>query len=418
MTKKKIHSEEGTKRKEHPLARFLGVLFTAICAFVIGWLVKDIMPDAEQGLPAGLLPAEDGEPLVRVERAGLKALNPPVDFIGRVEPVRDVDLGARVSGYVTKVNFKEGASVEEGDLLFEIDLEPYEAVVALRKAELAQVEAEVERAERYLKRLNASDARGITQADMDKAESDVAAGRAGVVQAQASVRMAEIDLKHCRIHAPISGKTGRAVATVGDYVAPSIGTLVRIVQMDPIRVVFSMTDREYFEWRDKISHERLWDTMRLRLRLPNGKIPDLSGEPDFENNEMSGRTANLSIRIRFSNTDGLLVPNSYVTVMIDEKDPHPYPVISQSALHTNSDGDFVYVLAESSKVVRRKVKTGDTFKGAVELMEGVKDGEKVVVEGVLNLSDGVKVRVDEEMPSHAGRHESVSITVNDGAAEI
>ncbi len=414
---KKSDSEDEKKRREHPIAKFLGVLLTAVCAFIIGWIVKGMLPERAGGMPEGMLPPPPGEPLVKVEPARLEALNPPVDFIGRVEPIRDVDLGARISGYVTKVNFEEGAWVKEGDLLFEIDPEPYEAVVALRKAELAQAEAEVERADRYLKRLNASDARGITQADMDKAESDVAAGNARVVQARASIRLAEIDLKHCRIHAPIAGKTGLAVATVGDYVAPSIGTLVRIVQVDPIRVVFSMTDREYLEWRDKIVDERWQNVMRLRLRLPTGVVSDRIGEPDFENNEMSAQTATLPIRIRFNNRDGLLIPNSYVTVMIDVKNPVPYPVVSQSALQTTADGDFVYVLGENLKVARRKVKTGDMANGVVELLEGVKDGEQVVVEGLLNLSDGISVRV-ETPPQNAAASDADGSMTNRGAAEI
>jgi RND family efflux transporter MFP subunit len=414
---KKSDSEDQKKCKEHPIAKGLGVLLTAVCAFIIGWIVKGMLPERVGGIPEGMLPTAPGDPLVKVEPARVASLNPPVDFIGRVEPIRDVDLGARISGYVTKVNFEEGAWVKEGDLLFEIDPEPYEAVVALRKAELAQAEAELERAERYLKRLNASDARGITQADMDKAESDVAAGNAKVVQARASLRLAEIDLKHCRIHAPIAGKTGRAVATVGDYVAPSIGTLVRIVQIDPIRVVFSMTDREYFEWRDKIVDERWQNVMRLRLRLPTGVVSDRIGEPDFENNEMSSQTATLPIRIRFSNRDGLLIPNSYVTVMIDVKSPVAHPVVSQSALQTTADGDFVYVLGKNLKVARRKVRTGDMANGFVELLEGVKDGEQVVVEGLLNLSDGISVRVD-TLPKNAAASDADDSMTTRGAAEI
>lgn len=400
MNEEKYEIKDEGLKKEHPIAKFFGIMFTAICAFIIGFIVKGMMPVHEGGIPPGMMPPPPGDPLVKVESAELGILNPPVSFIGHVEPIRDVDLGARISGYVTKVNFKEGSIVKEGDLLFEIDPEPYEAIVAVHKAELAQAEAEVDRAERYLKRLKASDVRGITQSDMDKSESDVASGKARVEQAKASLRLAEIDLKHCRITAPIAGKIGRTIANIGDYVAPSVGTLARIVQLDPIRVVFSVTDREYVGIREKIAEDLLNAELRIRIKLPTGTIPDLIGERDFEDNEMSSTTATLPVRVKFDNKDTLLVPNSYVTVLIDAKTPAKYPVVSQSALVTASDGDYVYVVGKNLKVSKRKVKLGDVENGRVELHDGLKPGERVVVEGVQGLIDGISVRIVGDEPIH------------------
>ncbi|MDA3923981.1 MAG: efflux RND transporter periplasmic adaptor subunit [Kiritimatiellae bacterium] len=385
--------------KEHPVAKFFGVMFTAICAFIIGFIVKGMIPAPAGGLPAGLLPPPPGDPLVKLESAMLGTLNPPVSFIGHVEPIQDVDLGARTSGYVTKVNFAEGAFVKAGDLLFEIDSESYEAMVSVRKAELAQAVAEVERAESFLKRLSASDARGITQADMDTAQSDVAGGKARVEQAKANLLLAEIDLKHCRIIAPIDGKIGKTIANIGDYVAPAMGSLARIIQLDPIRVVFSVTDREYIGIREKIAENELNDELRLRLKLPTGTIPDLIGVRDFEDNEMSFTTATLPIRIKFDNKDRFLIPNSYVTVLVDAKTPAQYPVVSQSALVIDAEGDSVYVIGEDGKAQKRQVKIGDIENGRVEIHSGVKAGERVVVEGVLGLAEGVKVRLAGDAPA-------------------
>ncbi len=415
MEEKKESIDEGLRR-EHPVAKVFGVFVTAVCAFAIGWLVKGMMPAPQSGgMPPGMMPPPPGDPLVAVERAELGVLNPPVEFIGRVEPIRAVDLGARISGYVVRVNFIEGALVREGETLFEIDPEPYQATVALRRAELAQAEAEFARAERYLKRLNASDVRGITQSELDKAESDVAVGRARVDQARAKLQLAEIDLKHCRITAPIAGKIGRTVANIGDYVAPSIGTLARIVQTDPIRVVFSVTDREYVGIREKIADEKLSEELRLRLRLPTGTVPDLIGERDFEDSAMSAETATLPVRVKFDNRNGFLVPNSYVTVLVDAKTPSEYPIVSQSALITAAEGEYVYVLGEDGKVRRRAVKTGDVENGRVELHRGVVAGERVVVEGVLSLSDGAAVQVvGERVVAGDGREDAA---VKRGAGE-
>lgn len=403
-------------KKEHPIAKVFGCLFTAVCAFVIGWIVKGMIPERPMGMAAGMMPPAAAA-LVKVDQATLGALNPPGEFIGRVEPIRDVNLGARISGYVTKVNFAEGAIVKEGDLLFEIDSESYGATVLLRKAELAQAVAEFARAESYLKRLNASDTRGITQADMDTAQSDVASGKARVEQAKASLLLAEIDFKHCLIHAPMDGKIGRTVATVGDYVAPAIGTLVRIVQIDPIRVVFSVTDREYIGLRERIAAEQLSDELRMRLMLPTGTIPDFIGVLDFEDNEMSAQTATLPVRIKFDNNDNFLVPNSYVKVLVDVRNPPQNPIVSQSSLVTGTEGDFVYVLSDDGKVQKRAVKTGDVAGGRVEIIDGIKAGERVVFEGILNLSDGVSVRVAGDKQAVPDQNLEAS-SVNGGAVEI
>ena len=414
MEQKSKVSDDGMQ-SEHTAAKIFGVVFTALCAFIIGFIVKGLMPVSTGGIQPGMMPPAPGDPLVKVESAMPGTLNPPVSFIGHVEPVRDVDLGARTSGYVTKVNFKEGSFVKEGDLLFEIDSESYEATVSFRKAELAQAAAEIERAERYLKRLNDSDVRGITQADMDKAKSDVAGGKARVEQAKASLLLAEIDVKHCRIIAPIDGKIGKTIANIGDYVAPSVGTLARIVQLDPIRVVFSVTDREYVGIREKIAEDKLNDELRLRIKLPTGTIPDLIGVRDFEDNEMSSTTATLPIRIKFDNKDRFLIPNSYVTVLIDAKTPAKYPVVSQSALMTDAEGELVYVIGDDGKAQKRRIKVGDIENGRVEIHTGVAAGERVVVEGVLRLTEGVKVRMVGESP--APKEDKAASSTNEGVAK-
>lgn len=177
---------------------------------------------------------------------GGAALNPPATFVGHVEPVRDVDLRAQIDGYVKAVHFQEGALVRVGDPLFRDRPEQYEARVALRRAEIAQAEAALDRAERYQKRLGGLRRAGASRRPTSTRRAAASYGsRAAIQQAKANLALAEIDLKHTRIVAPIDGRIGRTVANVGDFVSPSLGTLVRIVQVDPIRVVFSVTDRDY-----------------------------------------------------------------------------------------------------------------------------------------------------------------------------
>ncbi len=371
-------------KREHPVAKVMGWLVTAVCLLWLGWMARALVPQKPAGVPPmmAMMGGAGGPPPVEVKTVEEAEVNPPNAYIGRVEPIQDVELRAQIGGYVEQVHFKEGARVKAGDLLFTIDAEQYEARVAVRKAEIGQAEAALDRAERYLNRLERSDARAITQADLDTARSDVAQGRAAVKQAVANLALAEIDLKHTRIIAPIDGRVGRTVANVGDYVSPSLGSLVRIVQVDPIRIAFSVTDKDYLKAIEHFGTERVQDALRIRFRLPTGTVPDVVGARDYEDNTMSADTATLSVRARFPNAHGLLVPDGYVTVLVDLANAPKSPVVPQEALLTDREGYFVYVVNEAGIAQRRPVSIGAKAEGRVAVRSGVKTGERVVVQGV------------------------------------
>ena len=381
-------------KREHPVAKLMGWLATAVCLVWLGWLGRGLAPQTGAGgAPAMLGPPPGGATPVQVQSVEMIALNPPYEYIGRVEPIQDVELRAQIEGAVQAVHFKEGAIVKEGDLLFTIDPEQYEARVAVRKAEIGQAEAALDRGERYLKRLEVSDVRAITQTDLDTARSDVAQGRASIQQAKANLAVAEIDLKHTRIIAPIGGRIGRTVANVGDYVSPALGTLVRIVQTDPIRVAFSVTDKDYLKMKENIADAAIQEALRIRLRLPTGTVPEMTGTRDFEDNAMSSETATLSVRARFCNAQGLLVPNGYVTVLVDLADAPKHPVVPQEALLKDRDGAFAYVVDQEGKAQIRRVETGLIENGRVAILSGVQAGEKMVVQGVQKVVPGQPVHV-------------------------
>lgn len=383
------NNEEHQKsmREEHGVAKTIGWILTAVCLFAVGWLSHALFgPKKDE---AGMqMPTR--EALVEVYTVEEEIMNPPSAFIGHVEPMQDVALRAQISGYVKEVRFKEGSLVKEGDLLFTIEPEQYEAVVAVRKAEIQQAEAGLERAQSYLKRLEASDARSITQMDLDTARSDVAQGEAALQQAKANLVLAEIDLRHTRITAPISGRVGRTVAYVGDYVSPAIGTLVRIVQMDPIRVAFSVTDRDLVASRESGGGKE----QRIRVQLPTGTVLEKTGVQDFADNVMSIGTASLSVRARFENTDELLLPDAYVTVLVDHLHPEKHPVVPQLAVKTDNHGTYVYVVDAENTASRCDVEVVANDEGRMAV-KGLKAGERVVTLGIQSVHPGAKVRLME-----------------------
>lgn len=309
-------------------------------------------------------------------------------YIGRVVPIQTVELKAQVAGEIMKINFKEGSLVKQGDLLIQIDDRQYKATVALRKADLEKAKAAKERAEKYLKRLRAADKRSISASDMELAESNYLQSKAAEEEAVAALKLAEINLGFTRVTAPITGRIGAALLTKGNYVSPASGTIATIVQVDPIRVSFTMADRDYLDQLDEFKKNgSVYETV---LTLSNGKELKVNGSRDFEDNKVDDKTGTLNVRIRFDNKSQELVPGSMVRISTKSVKKVPAVLVPQKALVGDSQGDFVYVVEDGTAKTRRIV-LGAEAGTLREVKEGLKAGEDVVVRGIQSIRNGSKV---------------------------
>ena len=368
----------------------IGTIVLAVVCIVGGWIARELFPEAKpaenpMAAMAGMAQT------VAVTNAQMRAYNRPETFVAHAEPVQEVDLLPQVDGYILEMKFKEGDTVKAGDLLYVLDDERYRAVVNQRKADLEAAEAEARRAKRYYERMQNADARGITQLERDNAEAQNDSAAAAVLQAKANLVVAEYDLKKAKGIAPISGQIGKSSAHVGDYVAPSKGALARIVQIDPMRVSFPMTDRAYIAWREAQKRGEA-EAMRLRLKLADGSEYSERGSWDFDDNEMSASTATIQMRLSFPNPDRLLIPNSYVTLLADLQNPPKYPSVPQSAIFDLPGGGVgVWVVKDDGTVESRAVKTRDAYLGWCPMIEGLQEGERVVISGAAKLQSGMKV---------------------------
>ena len=370
---------------------FAQIVTCAVC-IVVGWFVKDNWPEEKADAGANPMAAMAGmAQTVAVTNAQMRAYNRPEKFVAHAEPVQEVDLLPQVDGYIVELKFKEGDTVKAGDLLYVLDDERYQAVVNQRKADLEAAEAEARRAKRYYDRMQNADERGITQLERDNAEAASESAAAAVLQAKANLVVAEYDLKKAKVFAPISGQIGKSSAHVGDYVAPSKGALAHIVQIDPMRVSFPLTDRAYIAWREA-QKKGIYEKFRLRLTLADGSEYDHQGEWAFDDNEMSASTATIQMRLSFPNPDRLLIPNSYVTLLADYQEPPMYPSVPQSAIFDLPGGNVgVWVVKDDGTVESRAVTTRDAYLGWNPIIEGLAEGEKVVISGVAKLQNGMKV---------------------------
>ena len=379
------------KTKGSAIGSAIGVLVLVGASVTGGWIACELWPKPK----AVKMQMPQMSATVAVRPVEERVYNLPERFVAHAEAVQEVELLPQVDGYVKEVLFKEGDIVRAGDTLYVLDGERYQAIVNQRKADLEAAEAEKRRADRYFTRMEKADERGITQLERDNAEAAADSAKAAVMQAKADLVVAEYDLKKTRIVAPISGQIGKTSAHVGDYVSPSKGALSRIVQIDPIRVSFPLTDRAYVAWRSAQLKGSAPD-YRLRLLLPDGSEYSGLGEWAFDDNTMSKETATIIMRLKFPNPDRMLIPNSYVTLLVDYKTPPKYPCVPQQAVFDLSTGSRgVWVLKDDMTVEQRVVETREASEGWVPVNKGLKLGEKVVIAGIAKLAPGMKVTLVE-----------------------
>jgi membrane fusion protein (multidrug efflux system) len=312
-----------------------------------------------------------------------------------VEAIQRVDLQARVGGFLQQVNFKEGSKVRAGDTLYIIEQAPYQARVAVAKARATKAQATLTQASNYLKRIQAVRAGGVSATDIESAESAELEASAELAEAQASLALAELDLSYTRILAPISGRIGATSLTIGNLCGPTSGPLARIVQVDPIRIQYSVSENDLAaikKAKADASSSRDKNLLRAQIKLPGGEILKLTGQLDFVDNVVDASTGTISVRLVFDNPEGLLLPGQYVTVLLSQKQAKIMPVIPQSAVLEDRDGRYVLLVDAQNQVEQRRISTG-VISGALWTIEsGLTAGEMVIVQGVQKVRPGQTVK--------------------------
>jgi RND family efflux transporter MFP subunit len=335
-------------------------------------------------------------PLVTVAPVTIQDINPPTEYIGHVEAIQAVDLRARVDGFLEQINFQEGEKVPSGKLLFAIEQAPYLAQVAVDKAQVAQAEVELTRANQHLKRLRSALSASVPAMDLDDAVAAQMHAEAQIAMAQATLNRSLLNLSYTTIKAPISGRIGRTAYTRGNVVGPTSNPLARIVQVDPIRVVYSISDNNLaaiqMAMNDALDGQQS-PALVPRIRLANGTILDTAGRIDFVDNEMDPATGTIAIRAEFDNPKGHLIPGQYVSVLVTLTEPKLLPVVPQAAVLVNQQGRYVLVV-DSENIARvRPIVIGQAVGLMWAVESGLKADELVIVEGIQKVKPDAAVQI-------------------------
>lgn len=341
-------------------------------------------------------------PSVTVTRVLATRLPDVRERVGQVQAVEDVDLRARIEGFLEERRFEEGTDVERGEILFVIERAPYETRVARAEAELARAQAQLQEARLELGRTRELKRKSVApQAALDAATARAAAAAAEVFASEAALREARLDLGYTEIRAPVAGRVGRAFFSAGDLVGPESGPLATLASLDPIHVYWQVPEGVIFDFRRaSVERERRGEApqpISARLRFSDGTVYEHTGVWNFLDNRVDPTTGTQTARAEFPNPDGLLLPGQYATVMVQVGDPRDTLVIPQAAVQEDQAGRFVLVVGEDDATELRRVSLGARRGIYWEVNAGLVEGERVIYEGVQKAQPGGKVAPMERM---------------------
>jgi RND family efflux transporter MFP subunit len=341
-------------------------------------------------------PGQPPPPEVEVALPVTREVTDYADFPGRTEAVNSVDIRARVTGYLEKMHFKEGAFVKKGDLLFEIDPRPYQADFARTEANAVQTEA-------HLKRLDADYQRAMTliskgaigREEFDKINGDRAEAAAAVGVAKAQRDMASLNLGFTKIRAPLSGRIDRRMIDPGNLVKADDTVLASIVSLDPIYAYFDLDERS------TLRAKRLMREGKIKWSPETG-VPVLLGLADedgypqrgtinYAANRVDPDSGTWQLRALFDNHDHLLTPGLFVRMRLPIGSPYQALLISEQSLGTDQGQKFVYVVDGANQVSYRLVQVGRAYGRLRVVSDGLKPTEKIIVSGLQRVRPGAEV---------------------------
>src|ERR1700731_3967560 len=355
-------------------------------------------------------PASRGPPAVGVVRAERQQMTQADEFIGRIQAVGRVALVARVSAFLEKRLFVEGAEVKKGDLLYQLEKPPFQAQVENNKANVAQLEAQhpnaqltLERAQYLLKTVAGQ------QSNVDSALASERSLAAQIEAAKAQLEIAEINLGYTEIRAPIDGKISATDVTEGNVVSPTTGTLANLVSQDPMYVLYPVSVRAGLDLRNRYDAKGGFNAVVLKIRLPDGRIYGQNGRLDYVGPTGATNTDTITERgvvpnPRFPNmppdspAPRELFDGEFVTVLIEGVEPITVLAIPRAAVLSDQQGDYVYIVDAQNKAQVRRIQLGQSTPNTAVVTNGLKEGELVVSEGLQRVRPGEAVSAGPATP--------------------
>lgn len=319
------------------------------------------------------------------------------EWVGTADGIVNATIRAQVTGYLTRQDYKEGALVNRGQVLFEIDPRPFQAALDQAQGTLAQLEAQYENAKATLARVEPlAEQNALSKKDLDDANGAERSARAAVVAAQAAVENARINLGFTKITSPIQGIAGIATTQIGNLVGPTLGReLTTVSTINPIKVYYTVNEQAYTDFMKRFSSEEEGleqaKKLQLELILADGSLYPYKGKVSAIDRQVDVRTGTLRFAGIFANPGNLLRPGQFVRVRVLVGTNKGALLVPQRAVNEFQGSYQVVVVGNDNRVDIRPVKTGERVGTLWVIDEGLKAGERVVAEGIQKVRQGITV---------------------------
>lgn len=314
------------------------ILVLIVGAFVLGWFYAGYKGQKTASRPAPIPPdstlALTAMPVKVSDNVSEKS------YVGFVTPIHEAEVQPYISGYIDNILVEGGQSVQKGQVLLTLRQNEYIAQMASAQADVLKAEATFKNAETYYDRIEKAGVKAVSQTDLDNAQAQFLEAKAALEQSKANLALAEVNFDYTVIKAPIDGVVGDVSLTKGNYVSPSSGVLFSIVQYNPIRVVFSITDKEYLA---ELNKPFPFESDEIFVRLADGTLFPNKGVFEYTDNTVNRATNAVAVYTKFENEGKLLTPNAYVTILLRRTFKNSVQV-PKSAVSLEENGNFVYTI--------------------------------------------------------------------------
>jgi RND family efflux transporter MFP subunit len=356
-------------------------------------------------------PAAAAAPPVTVAQPTTRTVTDWDEFTGRFDAVEEVQVRARVGGFVTNVEFRDGAIVNTGDLLYVIDSRPFEAVADQAEGQLSDARARAELAKRELDRaLTLNQTQAVSDSIVDQRRQTLQAARAAEMQAEGALKAAHLNIEFTHVLAPITGRASRHLVSIGNLVQGSDNgastLLTSIVSLDPIYIYFDMDEATYlrnnklwFEGKRPSSREH---ANPVQVTLSGEAKPSHDGNMDFIDNRLDLGTGTLRGRAVIPNKDLSILPGQFGRVRLIGSSPYQALLLPDAAIATDQSRKIVFVVKDDNTVEARPVVLGPLDDGLRVIREGLKAEDRVIVDGIQRARVGAKVTPHPAHPAPAG----------------
>ncbi|MGO4810353.1 efflux RND transporter periplasmic adaptor subunit [Cupriavidus sp. 2MCAB6] len=376
-----------------------GRRWTALLPVVAAWALaacgkQEAPPAAQQEVP------------VQVVKTVAQDLPVTFEFVGQTQSDQAVDIRGRVSGFLVKRAYVEGAMVKAGQLLFEIDHKPFQAQLDAAKAQLAQERARLEVARANLARVKPlAERNALSAKDLDDATGNYHAAAAGVEQARAQVEEQQLNLSYTYVRSPVDGVSSSAVLPEGAYVSTTNSLLTTVSTLTPMRINFSVSEPQTLEFRAQQASKQMVPPpdqhYAVTVVLADGSEFPRKGRITFADATYNQQTGTYLVRAEMPNPEGTLRPGQFVRVLVSGATRPGAIVVPQRAVVHGPKGDLVFVVDKDGKAAPRPVTVGDLSGSMWRIAQGLGPGETVVVDGASKLAPGAPVKITGEAPPAA-----------------